>query len=371
MARKRSLKATNKPLKEYLDQAAVAELAATMTRHCRGFQRPTFVEQVVTQNLLSLELKDRAMRVAAALHQFLPDDYSRAVAILVKVAPGLPWYLQWVLTAYVEQFGLEHFETSVAAMKELTIHSSAEFAIRPYMIRYTDRMMAVLSQWILDDNEHVRRLAAEGCRPRGVWVAHIEQFKRDPRPVLQLLEQLKADSSEYVRRAVANNLNDISKDNPAMFIETARRWQKEGNAVTDGIIKHAARTLIKKGDPRALALFGCAASPNIAVGHFEASRKRLRIGDSVALSVQLKSKARQKQKLVIDYRVHFIKANGKTSPKVFKWTQKSLGAGETVALKTRHAFVDHSTRKHRPGMHSVELVVNGKVVANVTVLLAT
>ena len=371
MASKSGSKTANKLLKDYLDQTAVMKLAATMAKYCRGFQRETFVGEVLRQKLLRLELKNRAMRVATVLHQFLPDDYDRAAAILVKAAPGLPWYLRWVLTAYVEQFGLEHFETSLAAMKELTKYSSAEFAIRPYMIRHTDRMMEVLGQWIRDDDEHVRRLAAEGCRPRGVWVAHIEQFKRDPRPVLLLLEQLKADPSEYVRRAVANNLNDISKDNPALFIETARRWQEEGNAGTDGIIKHAARTLIKKGDPRAMALFGCTASPKIAVERFEASRKRLRVGDSVFLAAQLKSKAGQKQKLVIDYRVRFVKANGKTSSRVFKWTQKSLGEGETVTLKTKHAFVDRSTRKRYRGRHVVELIVNGEVAAVDTSVLAT
>ena len=352
--------------KNRLDRKVVAGLAAEFSRACKRFDRERFVAAVVTDEFLALELKDRVNMIARRLHGFLPDDYRRAIDILIEVAPRVGGFENWALTAYVELFGLDHFDDSVRAMKALTPHGSAEFAIRPYMIAHTDRMLPVLHEWAEDSNEHVRRLAAEGSRPRGVWVAHIESFKQDPSPVLALLEKLKKDPSLYVRKAVANNLNDISKEHPDTVIATAQRWKQDRNPHTDWIVRHGCRSLIKHGDPRVFPLFGFTARPKLTCTAVKASQKTVAIGSDIKFSFSLVSKAARSQRLAIDYRITYARANGRTSEKVFKLAERTLEAGETIPLAIKQSFADLSTRRHYPGPHRLEIIVNGRVVGEVS-----
>jgi 3-methyladenine DNA glycosylase AlkC len=274
-----------------------------------------------------------------------------------------------VLTSYVEQFGLDDFEVSVEALKELTKYGSSEFAIRPFIIKYQDRMLPILHTWAEDANEHVRRLAAEGSRPRGVWTQHITAFRKDPRPVIKLLDRLKADQSLYVRKAVANNLNDISKDHPDLVIETAIRWKKSGNEHTDWIVKHACRTLIKSGDQRVFPILGFDRQPKLKVAEFSVTPQKIKIGGAARLECRLKSTAKESQKLVIDYKVHFARSGGRAAAKVFKWTEKALPASGELNLATRHKFVDGSTRTHHAGKHTIQLLVNGRGMGSVVCTL--
>jgi 3-methyladenine DNA glycosylase AlkC len=345
--------------KDYFNRARVERLSKAFKKEYPEFKAPSFVTAVLSNEFTQLELKARIRRIAEELGNFLPADYDQACEIVMQVAPTVPEFENWALTTYVELYGLDHFDTSVRALEELTQHGTSEFAIRPYMIRYTDRMMPILHRWARHDNEHVRRLAAEGSRPRGVWVAHIEQFKKDPRPVIKLLDKLKADPSLYVRKAVANNLNDISKEHPDVVIKTAKRWQKNQHPHTDWIIKRACRSLIKLGDPRVLELLGFTSKPRLDVIEFNLSKRKLQIGSTASIEVILKSRSKSDQKLAIDYRVHYAKANGKTSSKVFKLVEKILSAGDKLSLATRHSFKQMSTRKHFPGKHRVDLIING------------
>ncbi len=352
--------------KNRLDRVALAELASAICRQYPKFKAAEFARAVVTREFLELELKDRVNAIAKGLKEFLPEDYAKAVDVLIRTAPSVGMFENWALTAYVEQFGLEHFEESVQALEALTPHGTGEFAIRPFIIMYTQEMLPVLHRWAEDPDEHVRRLAAEGSRPRGVWVAHIEAFKRDPSPVLELLEKLKADRSKYVRTAVANNLNDISKDHPDIVIETALRWKREGNDRTDWIVKHACRSLIKRGDPRVFPIFGFTASPKIRIEEFGAPRNAVIIGETVEIPVKIRSTAATNQRLAIDYRVHYVKKSGRQSVKVFKLAEREIGVGEILELRIRQAFRDLSTRTHYPGRHRVELVVNGQSRAEIS-----
>ena len=359
--------------KDYLNRDRMEQIAGVFTevfseesaKASRSFKREAFVDAVCTDEFFALELKDRIAYVARVLRDFLPAQYDKAVKILVKAAPTMGGWGNWALTSYVEQFGIEHFETSVNALRELTKYGSSEFAIRPYMIRYLDRMMPILHEWAEDDNEHVRRLAAEGSRPRGVWVAHIEQFRKDPKPVLELLEKMKADQSLYVRKAVANNLNDISKDHPKLVIKTGLKWMKSGNKETAWIVKHACRSLIKQGYPEVFPLFGFTADPQVKVLSFGIADKKVTIGDESTVSVELASTGKKKQKLAIDYAVHYLKKNGKHNAKVFKLTERSLGAGESLSFSTKHSFREMTTRRHYPGLHKLDLIINGTAMKTV------
>ena len=351
--------------KDSLNKNTIEELAEQLGRTYKKFDRDNFVAFILTTEFFNLELKERISKIADALKEFLPKKYPQAINVIKKTAPEVGGFENWALLMYVEKYGLDYFDDSINAMEVLTKLSTAEFAIRPFMIRYTDKMMPILHRWTKDKNKHIRRLAAEGSRPRGVWVAHIEQFKKDPNPVLELLEHLKADDSLYVRKAVANNLNDISKEHPELVVQTGKKWLKEKNKDTDWIVKHACRSLLKKGEPDVFSLFGFTDNPEIEISKFKLNKKKFTIGDKGQFSFELKSLHSKQQKLAIDYIVYYKKKNGKLSPKVFKFSEKKLKPNEHLTLSTKHSFENMSTRKHYAGKHKVELIVNGKKYSSI------
>ncbi len=355
--------------KDFLNRDLLTKLAGEFHRAYPEFDRKGFVAAVATDAFFAMELKQRITTAARALGSFLPGDYAKAVDILIEVAPNVGGWENWILTDYVHLYGVDEFDDSVRALEHLTPHGTGEFAIRAFMNKYTERMLPVLNRWAKHPNEHVRRLAAEGSRPRGVWVAHIDAFKMDPSPVLKLLEKLKVDPSLYVRKAVANNLNDISKDHPDLVIDTALRWQKDGNKDTNWIIKHACRSLIKQGHPEVFPLFGFTSNPKISVSGFETNKMRYKIGQAMTVPFEIKSKSRTLQKLAVDYRITYRTKTGSNSSKVFKLCEKEIAPGGIMPLTLRHKFQDNSTRKHYAGEHEVELIVNGRISARINFAL--
>ncbi len=349
--------------KDFLNQKSVTEFARQIESVYPEFKTKQYINAVLADGFLKSELKARIDKMSLTLSAFLPDDYRQAVTVLIDTAPRVKPFENWVLTGYVQMFGLDKFDISVMALEELTKHGTSEFAIRPYMIQYTDKMIPILKRWTKHDNHHVRRLAAESSRPRGVWTAHIEVFKKDARPVIEILDALKADDSLYVRKAVANNLNDISKDHPDLVISTCGDWLKSDHEHTNWIVKRALRTLIKKGHPQALKLVGVNHKSAIEVTSFVIKPARVKVGDIVTLFLELKSTARSKQKLVVDYNVHYIKDRGSISTKTFNWAEKTIAPKETLSLVKQHSFRNLSTRTHYSGEHLIEVLVNGKVAA--------
>jgi 3-methyladenine DNA glycosylase AlkC len=268
-------------------------------------------------------------------------------------------FAAWPMIEMVGFYGLDEPEASLATLRRLTGLFSAEFAIRPFIEQDTPGVLAELSEWTGDADEHVRRLVSEGTRPRLPWGRRLRAFQRDPRPVLTLLEKLKDDPSEYVRRSVANNLNDIAKDNPEPMVATCRRWARGASDERRWIIRHATRTLVKQGDPEALALLGF--DPEVAVeASLTLAPRRLLLGASLRLDAELRSTGRHAQPLVVDYVVHHVKKGGHSTPKVFKLRQLELAAGERVVLSKTHPVRKISTRVYYPGRHRVELLVNGR-----------
>ncbi|KAA3634782.1 MAG: DNA alkylation repair protein [Calditrichaeota bacterium] len=346
--------------KDSLDTKAAQEIANQIGRAFKKFDRDGFLKHLLTDEYHAAELKAKIFLIADSLYQFLPKKYSQTINILIKTAPKVGTFENWALLTYVEKYGLENFDESVKAMEALTPHSTAEFAIRPFMIRYTKQMKPILLRWATDTNEHIRRLAAEATRPRGVWVAHIDEFKKDPTFVFELLEHLNADESLYVRKAVANNLNDISKDHPKKVIATGKRWLKDKNKNSNWIVKHACRTLLKKGHPDVFGLFGFTKNPKITIGKFAFDKKLIKVGTSAVLSADIISQDKITQKLSIDFAIHYMKKNGKLAPKVFKLSEKSIKSHEQLSLTITHSFKEMTTRKHYPGKHKAELLVNGK-----------
>ncbi|HOP08320.1 MAG TPA: DNA alkylation repair protein [candidate division Zixibacteria bacterium] len=335
------------------------EIAAVYSK----FSRDSFIDEVFDKSFQTLELKQRIDRIANCLGSRLPLDFKQTAAIIVKLAPKLRGFGNWILTRVVEERGRGHFDLGMKTLRELTKHGSSEFAVRSFVKANPERALKIMTRWARDKNEHVRRLAAEGSRPRGVWVAHIEAFREDPGPVIELIDLLRDDPSLYVRKAVANNLNDISRDHPDRAIATALCWQKDNSPRTDWIIKHGCRTLIKTGYPPVFELLGFTPNPRVKVERFDLSPADPIIGAKIGLTLILSSAARKSQRIVIDYRVTYARPNGRSGLKVFKWSEKELPAGGKLELVTSLSLRDHSTRKHHPGKHKIDLMINGVTAA--------
>lgn len=355
------------PLKYSLDAKVVRGLARELTGALPTFPQPTFVRQCLN-GLDELELTARAWHIAEALRRHLPPDFPKA-ATVVQAALGpeldrtdafgaaLFRYLPYVF--FVQKYGLESFEPAMQLQYELTKRFSAESSIRAFLVRYPDRTLARLRRWAEDSNVHVRRLVSEGTRPRLPWAPRLRAFQTDPAPVLALLERLRDDPERYVQRSIANNLNDISKDHPNLAVDTCVRWLERPTAGRRWIARHALRSLVKQGHKGALAALGAGRKPEVRLELLRLTPRRVRIGDTVRFELRVTSTAEQSQALVVDYRVHFVKADGRTSPKVFKLKRLDLAAQASVELRGRVSLAPMTTRRHYPGCHALEIVVNG------------
>lgn len=354
--------ATPALLKDILGPQALDTIAGAGAAASPHFDRPAFLSSA-SQGLDALSIMERVRHIADALHGALPGDYMAALDILRAMAPRLTHGFQaMAVTEFVARYGLDHFDWSMDALADLTRFGSAEFAIRPFLVADTSRALAVMTRWAASDDEHVRRLASEGCRPRLPWAARVPALKADPTLAAPILEALKADPSLYVRKSVANHLNDIAKDRPDWLLDRLALWPQD-DPRTIWIVGHALRTLIKKGDPRALALIGVGHGAAVTLRRFVVEPEVVRLGERISITAELASDAPREQRLVVDYRIHYARAGGKTAPKVFKLKTFELAAGDTITLAISQTIRDFSTRRHYPGRHRVELIVNGKTMA--------
>lgn len=242
---------------------------------------------------------------------------------------------------------------------ELTQRFTAEFSIRAFLTHHPEATYARLRDWARHDNVHVRRLVSEGSRPRLPWAPRLPAFQKDPAPVLALLELLKDDPELYVRRSVANNLNDIAKDHPGIVVDTCRRWLKGATEPRKWIVNRALRSLVKQGHRGALDLIGAGQAPRIRIGAIRIAPARVRLGGTVNCTASLANLSREKQDLLIDYAVHYVKANGGTTPKVFKLKRVMLPPKASVPVSIKIRLADLTTRKHYAGRHAIDLLVNG------------
>lgn len=346
-------------LKEMFNEARYRKMARDVAVVFPGFDSRRFLK-LTLPGLEPLALLQRQRRATEALRATLPEEYPKALAVLRDVATR--WgegFTALVLPDFVGLYGRDDFDRSLDALKFFTQFGSSEFAIREFLRLDLHRTLRVMTRWSRDDNEHVRRLASEGSRPRLPWSFKLRELIADPSPVAPILENLRADPSLYVRKSVANHLNDITKDHPAWVLERIGGWDLE-NKHTAWIAKRALRTLIKKGDRSALAVIGAGARAEIELSTFAVAPRKLKLGEELTISVALTSTARKAQKLVVDYAVHYVKQSGAASAKVFKWKEATLAPGETLSLAKRQRIQDFTTRKHHAGEHTVELMVNGE-----------
>jgi 3-methyladenine DNA glycosylase AlkC len=349
------------PLKYTLFNAdLIHTMAAAFQSADPAFDAPGFLARVFDDHWDALELKARMRQITLALRATLPDDYRAALAIMRQAAPATPGFIALSFCDYVEQYGLDDWDASIPALEQFTLLCSAEFAVRPFILRDPARMMAQMLAWSCHDHPGVRRLASEGCRPRLPWAMSLPNLQADPAPILPILDQLKLDESDDVRRSVANNLNDISKDNPQVTLGVVRRWQHDHDSpAMRQLISHALRTLIKQGDPGALELLGYATSAAFRVHDLTVAPAVIPMGGEVTIAFEVESLSDTPQALMIDYVIHLVRARGQHTQKVFKLTKRTLTPGETIRLRQRHSFEAVTTRRYYPGEHAVEIQING------------
>lgn len=329
------------------------------------FNAEGFVNTTCDTKWPERELKEKMRHTTLSLHQFLPKKFSIAVEILKAIIPKISGFESIVLPDYVEVYGQDNWDISLPALGILTKPGTSEFAIRSFLNKDLKRAMQFMNRWADNEDFKIRRFASEGCRPRLPWGLGVPTLKKDPSLILPILEKLKNDPEKFVRKSVANNLNDISKDHPKLVIDICERWQGTSKN-TDWIIKHACRTLLKQGNKRAMLLFGFVNPEKMEIEKLKISNLSPKIREEINFSFNLNLKTDKKQKVRLEYIFHFVKSSGKTSPKIFQLKEVEMEPGIHPLIK-KHSFKNLSTRKHYQGKHKLEIVVNGTVKATVTI----
>lgn len=353
------------PLKEMFNKSYYERLAKAVATSYNRFDVHGFVHGV-TSDLENRSLNERLRNTSVILKTFLPDDFERSVSILYDTAPRMEkGYTALVFPDYVGLYGQQEFDLSMDALRFFTGFGSSEFAIRTFLKNDFDRTIKEMYRWAEDQNHHVRRLASEGSRPRLPWSFKLPQVIENPEVTRPILEKLNKDNELYVRKSVANHLNDFSKDNPDFMLKLVGKWDKS-HPHTAWIVKHGTRTLIKKGNAASLEVFGFEKEPQLRLEDFSLNAPAIQLGEELVLSFDLVSEKASPQKLVVDYIVHYRKSTGDLSPKVFKLKEVLLQPSEKVRLTKKQRIQDFSTRKHYPGEHVIRIQVNGKVMGEVT-----
>jgi len=344
------------PLKNLYNEVFISSLARLLKSTCEIFDKQGFQRGVFEPGWDQKELKQRMNHIAVMLHEYLPGGYRENLKILKSTSSHFSGLVHMVFPAYVELYGMDDFGISMLALEHFTPNSSSEFAIRPFIKQSPKKAMQQMETWAESSDHHVRRLATEGCRPRLPWAMALPQFKNDPRPVIRILEKLKDDENEYVRRSVANNLNDISKDNPEMVIAIAKDWL-EKTPETDWVVKHACRSLLKQGEAELMAVFGFEKPGHINIRDFTL-QKAVGIGEKLKFSFKLQTQQESLGKLRIEYAIDFMKNNGLQKRKIFKISE-SDNSSQKKEISKEHSFRLISTRKYYPGAHGIAVIING------------
>ena len=346
---------------QFFQREFMDDLGAMLATHHQQWDQHQFLSKIYAKGWEDKALLVRMQHISQVLRDLLPPDYQQAIGILLKASAGSSGFNGMVFSDFVGQFGLDHLEESLHALEQFTQVGSGEFAIRQFILRYEKITMERMLQWTQHESEHVRRLASEGCRPRLPWAVALPKYKKDPSPVLPILEQLKADPSKYVQKSVANHLNDLTKDNSELVLDLLEGWKEGASSDTQWIIKHALRGLIKSGDKRALRLLGFE-EVKVSLSNFLLDSPSVTLGGSLTFRFDIKNRGKKKAQVSVDFVIHFVKANGSTAPKVFKLKNLSLDAGQTTQVEKNHGIKPITTRKYYSGTHKLSIQVNGNVL---------
>ena len=352
-------------LKNLYSPAFYNRLSDILTESLPGFDKTKFLTLINSDGFEDKELKARMRHTAVVLHHFMPQDFGKSVTALQtiiensrKVHFGEDSLAGMFLPDYIEVYGLDDYDNAIKALEYVTQFTSCEFAVRPFLIKYPEKMMQQMLAWSLHDSYKVRRFASEGARPRLPWAMAIPHLKKDPSAVLPILENLKNDPSDFVRRSVANNINDIAKDHPDVVLAIAKKW-KGFSKDTDAIVKHGSRTLLKQGHPEILKLYGLDAT-HINQSGFEVLTPIVKLGDSVEFTFSIENKDIQPQTVRLEYGLYYMKAKGHLARKVFKISEKIYQPGDKATIIRKQSFKAITTQVFHVGEHKVSLIINGE-----------
>jgi 3-methyladenine DNA glycosylase AlkC len=347
------------PLKEMFNKEFYTQLASEIKKIYRKFDDKSFLKEV-SLKFPELELNQRLRLTSETLKKYLPANYKEAVEIQKTIIPNLKrGYTNLVFPDFVGLFGKEDLKYSLGALKYFTSFGSSEFAIREFLKSNFDFTLREMKKWAKDKDHHVRRLASEGSRPRLPWSFRLDKVLKDPSLTLPILDMLKDDEELYVRKSVANHLNDFSKDHPELVLKIVKEWKGKSER-TDWILKHACRTLLKKGDQNVLETFGVKENKNVSLSIFKLDTKKVKTGDYLTFNFSLKNNGKFSAKVRLEYAIYFCVSGGKLSKKVFHIKQTDLQPLQDVSFKKKHNFNLITTRKYYPGLHKIGLIVNGK-----------
>ncbi len=366
------------PFKNFINAALIEHAGRQLHRVAPDFDRGAF-EALISPRLPALELKARAMHVADVLEQLLPSDFGDAADLLERalapVSPtdaptshpplgelGLRGWILWPVGEFAARRGVAHPERALQLLHAVTQRFTAEFAIRPLIVAHPKLVYDTLAAWTRDPSEHVRRLVSEGTRPRLPWGLQLKASIADPSMSWPLLEALLDDESEYVRRSVANHLNDIAKDHPALVVAFTKRFLDGASKERRALLKHATRTLVKMGNAQVLQLWGLGET-FVGSATLTLSPGAVHVGDSLTMTLVLQSRSDSPQRVAIDYLVHHRRKNGDSAPKVFKGWVTTIPARGSLTLTRRHSLKLITTRRYYAGAHVIEIQANGAVVA--------
>ncbi len=358
-------------LKDQLfNREKVEYLAGLFRASDHRFDVSGFVAKTMSQ-LSQLELKERITHIATVLEVHLDSDFRIAAEQIVAALPppldpnrtdnDFGEFIIAPLGQFVVRNGLEekNLRLSLKTLKAITMRFSMEDAIRAFINAHPTKTLKELERWSTDSNYHVRRLVSEGTRPLLPWSGRLSIDRSEP---MRLLDALHADPTRYVTRSVANHLNDISKQDAQLVLETLSRWQQEGRQAEEELqwmINHSLRTLIKRGHSETMQFLGFATSPKIQVTDFLLQPGRVQAGEAFEFSLTIQAK--RDETLVVDYVIDFVKAGGKRSPKVHKLKQLRLERGESATIRKKHLLrADATTYRLYPGIHTVTIQINGQ-----------
>lgn len=349
--------------KNWINTDVIKKLSKVFYLYYSDFDQNKF-EQVCLL-IPSLELKARSLVISNALFENLPKDYRKSIDILTNVIKSkkLTGFELLPISDYISEYGINHFNVSMNALFYLTQEFTSEFAIRHFFIKDYKKTLTYFHKWSTHPNMHVRRFVSEGSRPLLPWGLKLKMFQDKPELTLKLLRKLKYDEELYVRKSVANHLNDLTKNNPEIIIKELSKWEStcpsKHKKKIEWIKKHALRTLIKKGNTKALKLMGITASNKLKINYLRINKNNFKIDDKIYIECEISSLSKKTEKIILDYVIYFLKSNGKTSPKVFKLKSFSIAPGESVKIKKTHSLKKITTMKFYPGIQLLGLKLNG------------
>ncbi|GGR77222.1 hypothetical protein GCM10010269_15600 [Streptomyces humidus] len=322
--------------------------------------------RAAARQLDPLSLSERSDLLRDALLADIPGGYAELARVVRAARDGVPEFGGWLIRPVTSAVAVKAvaegtdgaFDDAMALLADLTGRLTSEFALRVLLRHDLDRALGIIAGWTASPDADVRRLASEGTRPRLPRSARVPELIARPGVTVPVLDALHRDGSEYVRRSVADHLDDLSRDHADLAVATARRWLGDPAPATGRMVRHGLRTLVRRGHPGALGLLGFA-PVTLEVDGPVLDRTRVPFGGSVRLTAAIRNTGAEDARLAIDYVVHHPRADGSRSTATFKLTTRTLAPGETVTVTREHSFRLLATGCHHPGSHAVALQING------------